>query len=122
MADLVCTLQLSKTPGEGLTLTILNKDDDLTQTVTMDGTTLTLTVARGDVKSTFTQTADAIAIKCTTFSVEADKIDLTGAEQVRVSAPAVKIAADGTFEAEATGIATLKGSIANVQGNLVNLG
>ena len=90
MANLICTLKLSKTHGEGLTLTIFNKDDEVTQTVTMDGTTLTLTVAKGDdLKSTFTQTADTIAIKCKTFTVEAGKVDLTGAEQILVSAAAV---------------------------------
>ena len=196
MVNLVCTLQLSKTNGEGLTLTIFNKDDEITQTVRMDGTTLTLTVAKGDdLKSTFTQTADTIAIKCKTFTLDADEtitctskkastyksddtltlestkemtltgkdklaitsakdmslgskakldlestsdlsltsqanvsatatasVELKGTAAVKVEAPTIGIKADGKLDVESDGIATLKGSITNVRGSLVNLG
>src|SRR3954466_8669096 len=70
MGKLVCTVEMSKTAG--ITVTVENADANITQTITMDGTTLTIKVAGQDNTSTITQTADAIAIKCKDFSIEAD--------------------------------------------------
>jgi hypothetical protein len=67
---LVCTVEMSK--ESGISITIENADDGITQTITMDGTTLTMKVAGKEDTSTFTQKADSIAIKCKDFSIEAD--------------------------------------------------
>ena len=50
------------------------------------------------------------------------KVEATGQSEVAVSGPQVNIKADATLNAESSGIATLKGSVTNVQGSLVNLG
>jgi len=71
MAKLVCTVELSK--DGGVTVKVVNADASITQRVTLDGTTLTLEVAGSDNTSTFTQTADRIAIKCKTFTLDADE-------------------------------------------------
>ena len=70
MAKLVCTVEMSKETG--ISVTVENADGGITQTITMDGTTLTLKVVGKENTSTITQTADAIAIKCKDFSIEAD--------------------------------------------------
>lgn len=191
MGKLVCTLQFSKTAG--VTLTVENADDGITQTVTLDGTTLTIKVDDGSNTSTITQKADSIAIQCKDFSVDAETITCTAEKAAKhsssgdvielrsakdmtlessaklvqkassdvdisganVSAKAtsaatvkgasvtasasqkltlegqmgaalsgltVDLKADGTLNAEASGIATLKGSVTNIQGSLVKAG
>lgn len=69
MGTLVCTLEMSK--ESGVTITVTNADDSITQTVTMDGTTLQLKVAGSEETSTYTQTSDAIKIECKDFTLTA---------------------------------------------------
>jgi hypothetical protein len=186
MGTLVLTLEMNKAKGSGITVTIANADDNITQTIQADGTTLTLTVKGEDATSTITQKKDSIAIKCNTFTLDAETIactstkgstyvskdtlgvtstkamtltsqdklsvsstsDMTHATQakfslsstsdtsiaatgqlvcsgktgVQVSGATVAVKADGSLDMESSGSATLKGSVTNVSGNLVNLG
>lgn len=69
MAKLVCTLEMSK--ERGVTITVVNADDGITQTITMDGTALTTKVVGKENTSTMTQTADAIRFACKDFEVAA---------------------------------------------------
>jgi hypothetical protein len=73
MGTLVCTLELNKAKGQGLILTIVNADDNITQTVQMDGTQMRFKVQGPGGTSTITQKDDSIAIACKTFSVTADE-------------------------------------------------
>lgn len=50
------------------------------------------------------------------------KLALEGQAQIAAKGAMVQIVADGVLQAEASGMATFKGGIANVQGSLVNLG
>lgn len=50
------------------------------------------------------------------------KVELAGTAQLAGKAPMVEIKADGMMNLESSGVATLKGSLTNVQGSLVNLG
>jgi hypothetical protein len=50
------------------------------------------------------------------------KIDLSGQAQLSARAPQVEIKSDAMMSLESSGLATLKGSLTNVQGNLINLG
>ncbi len=76
MATLVCTLVLSK--DKGLTITIRNDDDSITQTLTMDGKAVTITVQGKRETSTYTQTDEAIKIACKDFEIDAsDSIKCT---------------------------------------------
>jgi hypothetical protein len=50
------------------------------------------------------------------------KIELSGQAQLSGKAPQVEIKSDAMMSLESSGLATLKGSLTNVQGNLVNLG
>jgi hypothetical protein len=119
VGQLVCTIQLDKQRG----ILVRVQGESTTQTVTLDGTTLTLEVEGEAGKSTITQTADAVKIDCTTFTVNATgnatikagaALKLTGTSDAEVSAASVKLEADG--------VATLKGQLTNVQGQLVKLG
>ena len=188
MGTLVCTVELDKTTGNGIKVNIDNKDDGITQTIQMDGTSVTITVKKGGDTSTYTQTATDISIVCKTFEVTAsetitmtstkastyesksdavtvqaskdltlksttanlvvsatkdltatganikatgttevtlamgdNKLDLAAAG-VTLSGAMVSVKASGVLTAEASGPATFKGAIANIQGNLVNLG
>lgn len=69
---LVCKIELSQT--DGITLTVINSDGNITQTATFDGTTITHTCKGQDATSTITQTSDSITVKCTNFTVDAETI------------------------------------------------
>lgn len=185
MGKLVCTVEMDK--EKGLTVTIANDDAEITQTITMDGTTIVLKVAGSDATSTITQDAKKISIDCTQFEVTAketitmsstkastyqsgdtlgvqsakdmtlhsdtnvavsgqkisaegqQEVSLTGASQnklalaaagatlsaapkLALSAPQVESKADAMMSLESSGVATVKGAMTNVQGNLVNVG
>jgi hypothetical protein len=192
VGKLVCTVELDKVAG--ITVTVQNDDDSITQTVAMNGTSITLTVKGSDATSTITQTSTTVSVACNVFEVTAaetitmkstkastyqsddtmtvksakdmtitsDKdisesgtnvsvtgntkialsgggqstvdltssaakiasleVDASGTSKVSVSGAQVEIKADATLNAESTGTATLKGSLTNVQGQLVNLG
>jgi hypothetical protein len=156
MGALVCTVQLDKTNGNGITVTIENADANITQTITMNGTTITLKVAGDAATSTITQGAEKVSIHCKQFEVTADETitlkaaqklaaeggteasltgagassltlagagaTLKGAPKLSASALEVEVKADAALDLSASGPATLKGAITNVQGNLVNLG
>jgi len=69
MAKLVCTLEMSK--ERGVTITVVNADASITQTITMNGTSVVMKVVGEQDESTLTQTADAIKIACKDFEVAA---------------------------------------------------
>lgn len=75
MGTLVCKVELDKV--KGITVTVDNEDGKITQTVTMDGTTLEIKVKGESETSTWTQKADSIAIKCKTFTLDAETITCT---------------------------------------------
>lgn len=80
MGTLICTIELEKEKGKGITVTIGNEEDKITQILSMDGTSITLTVKKGDDAkdmSTITQTFDnvtvvarTVTVTCTDFKVE----------------------------------------------------
>ncbi|MEZ0227885.1 MAG: hypothetical protein ACAI25_04620 [Planctomycetota bacterium] len=75
MAKLVCTVELDKTTG--ITVKVENADADIIQIMHMDGTQILTTVQKGTAetdKSSITQKFDSIAIKCKTYTVEAETI------------------------------------------------
>ena len=72
MGKLVCRIELDK--EQGLILTVENGDDAITQTIVMDGNSIITTVNGKDETSTITQKQDSIAIKCKTFTLDAETI------------------------------------------------
>jgi hypothetical protein len=71
MGTLVCRVELNKETG--VTITVENADDGITQTAVLDGTAITFTCAGSDT-STITQKCDSVAIECKDFSVMADTV------------------------------------------------
>lgn len=130
MAKLVCTLEMSK--ERGVTITVVNADDGITQTVTLDGTSLTLKVVGKSDQSSLTQTAEAIRIACKDFEVvasnsivgtAANTIDLestkgdttmtSGANWVQSAIDDSKISATNV-KVEASSAATIGGATAGL--------
>jgi hypothetical protein len=72
MSKLICTIEMSK--EKGVTIKVTDAGGQVTQTVTMDGTTMTLKVADSSNTSTITQKADSIVIACKDFQVNAETI------------------------------------------------
>jgi len=72
METLVCRIELDK--KKGVMLTVENDDDQITQTIVMDGTSITTTVEGPDETSTITQEQDSIALECKTFTLDAETI------------------------------------------------
>lgn len=56
------------------------------------------------------------------IKAEAVKLEVTGSAQVAIKGAMVEVKADGILNAEAGGVATVKGAMTNIQGNLVKLG
>lgn len=72
MGTLVCRIELDK--KKGVLLTVENGDDQITQTIVMDGTSITTTVKGSEETSTITQKQDSIAMNCKTFTLDAETI------------------------------------------------
>lgn len=132
MAKLVCTLEMSK--ERGVTITVVNADDGITQTLTMDGTTVTLVVKGESETSSWTQKAESIAISCKDFSVVAsnsisckaaktatyastdgDTTISSGANLVQEATRDVEVSGNNVKVA-ATTAASVKGTTAEVSG------
>ena len=73
MGTLICRVELSKETG--LTITANDPEGNVTQTIVMDGKSITMTV-KGKKTSTITQTEEAINLKCTEFTVEAESVSV----------------------------------------------
>ena len=69
MGTLVCTVELDK--EKGVTVKVENADDQITQTVVMDGTSITITVKGSEETSTYVQKQDSVIITCKDFTVDA---------------------------------------------------
>ncbi|PTL85389.1 hypothetical protein [Vitiosangium sp. GDMCC 1.1324] len=69
MGKLVCTVELDK--QKGVTVKVENADDQITQTVVMDGTSITITVKGSEETSTYVQKQDSVTITCKDFTVDA---------------------------------------------------
>lgn len=132
MTKLVCTLEMSK--ERGVTITVANAEGEITQTLTMDGTTVTLTVKGASETSSWTQKAESIAIACKDFtlaasnsitctaaktasyaSTEGDTKVTSGADLVQEATGDVSVSA-ANIALAATGAATMKGNTAAVTG------
>ncbi len=74
-----------------------------------------------DVKVTGGQNVTISGTSNVTASAN-QKLSLSGKSKLEASGALVEIKANAQLTAESSGIATLKGSLTNVQGNLVNLG
>jgi hypothetical protein len=95
MSDtLICSVELNKTNGGGITINVQNDSGNVTQTIHLDGTTLTVTVKGQNSTSTITQNAttiihevqgpqqtstitqvqDTITVKVQTFEVDAETV------------------------------------------------
>lgn len=72
MGTLACSIELNK--QNGITITVLNKDGNITQTVVMNGTSIVTTCQGQQNTSTITQLQDSITIKCKDFSLQAETI------------------------------------------------
>ena len=79
MGSLVCRIELDK--EKGVLLTVENGDDQITQTIVMDGTSITTTVKGSKEPSTITQKQDSIAMVCKTFTLDADTITCRSKEK-----------------------------------------
>jgi hypothetical protein len=69
MGTLVCKIELDKT--KGITVTVENADGQITQTLTMDGTSITTKVQGQSDTSTIVQKADSIVVTVKDFTVNA---------------------------------------------------
>jgi hypothetical protein len=69
MGKLVCTIELDK--EKGVTVMVENADDQITQTVAMDGESITITVQGSSETSTIVQKQDSVTITCKDFTVDA---------------------------------------------------
>lgn len=138
MGTLVCTIEMDK--AAGITVTVANADASITQTIKMNGTSIVTTVAGSAATSTITQDQSKISIACKQFEVTAEETITLSSTQASTyksgaaltvqsaagmtlkSDATVAVKANASLSAEASGVTTLKGSVTNVQGNLVNVG
>jgi hypothetical protein len=98
---LLCKIELSQT--DGITVTVFNKDDNITQTMVFNGTSMVHTCQGESDTSTITQTCDSITIACKNYTVEAETIICKSTQNTEHKA-------DGTFDVNSTGKATFKSS------------
>lgn len=108
MGTLVCRVELNK--QQGLILTVENGDDDIVQTIVMDGTSITSTVEGAAETSVITQDQECISIQCKNFKIDAEtvtcksagKTDFSSGEDFEIASQAnlkVKATMDADYEA-----------------------
>ncbi len=143
MSTLKCTIVLDK--EKGISMTVEDEAAGTSRTAELLGDSIVLTVKGQGKTSVLKQTAEEIALECTKFTLKADEIECTSTgastytakttmglkgtqkvsvegQQAQVSGTSVDVKAQGTLNAEASGVATLKGSVANVSASQVVLG
>lgn len=98
---LVCKIELSQT--DGITVTVINKDGNITQTAVFNGTSMVHTCKGQTDTSTITQTCDSVTVKCKNFTVDAETINCKSTQNTNHKA-------EGTFTVDSTGKATFKTS------------
>ena len=74
MGTLVCKIELDKV--KGITVQVDNADDQITQTVVMDGTSITITVKGPQETSTFVQKQDSIVVTVKDLTFDTDTITM----------------------------------------------
>ncbi|MBJ6765245.1 hypothetical protein DRW03_28715 [Corallococcus sp. H22C18031201] len=74
MGTLVCKIELDK--EKGITVQIDNADDQITQTMHLDGTSITIKVKGPSETSTIVQKADSIVVTCKDFTLDTDTITM----------------------------------------------
>ncbi len=118
MGKLVCRIELSK--EKGVVLTVENDDDGIGQTIVMDGTSITTTVEAAGESSTITQKPDGVAIKCKSFSLEAETISCTSTKNtLHKSGGDFELSSQGSLTAEAAVDIGIKGSNSVLEGTSV---
>jgi hypothetical protein len=98
---LECRIELNK--KNGVTVTVVGEDSKKTQVIKLDGEKVTITVKDGSNTSTYVQLPDSIAVKCKTFSVDADEINTR-------SAKSTMMVSDGNFTVNSKDKLGLNGS------------
>ena len=86
---LECKIQLDK--KKGIILTVIGEDANNTQVVTLDGSKVTITVKDSKNTSTIVQMPESIAVKCKTFTIDAESIQTTSTKKTTV-------VSDGTLD------------------------
>lgn len=116
MGSLVCRVELHK--KKGIIITVENSDDEILQTMVLDGTSIT-TTCEGDETSTITQTPDSITIQCKDFLLEADTITCQSSSDTvhksdgkfeASSAAAMELSAGAALKASAKAAMNLSGN------------
>ena len=74
MGTLVCKIELDKV--KGITVQVDNADDQITQTVVMDGTSITITVKGPQETSTVVQKQDSIVVTVKDLTFDTDTITM----------------------------------------------
>ncbi|MCP3940796.1 MAG: hypothetical protein GY710_04850 [Desulfobacteraceae bacterium] len=96
MGSLICRVELHK--EKGVIITVENDDDNIIQTMVMDGTLIT-TTCKGEETSVITQASDSITIKCKDFLLDADTITCQSKnETIHKSESTVKISSAAAME------------------------
>ncbi|MFP2895531.1 hypothetical protein [Corallococcus sp. 4LFB] len=101
MGTLVCKIELDK--EKGITVQVDNADDQITQTLVMDGTSITITVKGQQETSTIVQKQDSIVVTVKDLTFDTDTITMK-------SKGVSKWTSQDTFTVESTKDMTLKTS------------
>ncbi len=73
MDSFICRIELNK--NKGITIVLQNDEDNILQTITMDGTSITFKVKGSKNESVIIQKEEEIFIKCKDFKIEAETIN-----------------------------------------------
>lgn len=103
MGTLVCRIELNK--ESGVTVTVENADDKITQTFHLDGTAITTTV-KGDETSTIKQDQKSVTITCKDFKVDAETITCSSEKATKFTSKDI-FSVDSTKDTKITSEAKL---------------
>ncbi|NQY62604.1 MAG: hypothetical protein HRT38_02585 [Alteromonadaceae bacterium] len=139
MSTLICRIELSKDEKEGITILVSHKDQKLQHHIQLNKESITITSENGADKSTIIQKPDAIKldvggksqlmmdkekinIKCSTFNLNADEIEIKSEGDINIKGGGdIALSADLNLTAKAEIEANFEGNMTKVSGSMVNI-
>lgn len=113
MGSLVCRIELNK--ADGITITVDNASEKITQTVVMNGTSIVTKCKGSSNTSTITQDQKTISIECTEFKLKADTISCESTKNTtHKSGKNFDVTASSKATLKSTGNMTVQSNTGNV--------
>jgi hypothetical protein len=117
MSELKCLVELNK--EEGILIKLKNPDAGIVQTIILNGKSIVTTCKDNSETSTITQKPDSIAIKCKTYTVDAETIEMSSKKTTKhKSGGDMSLQSDSNLSAKASSDFKTKASSTTISSDM----